>query len=94
MGNVAAAAASKPNISATDFSIVNQPGANSYPIAGYSWVMLYQHGSDRAKSKVLHDLFAWLVSQPAQSMAGALDYVPLPSSVQKTAQATLKTMTF
>ncbi len=94
VGNVAAAAASKPNISATDFSIVNQPGANSYPIAGYSWVMLYQHGSDRAKSKVLHDLFAWLVSQPAQSMAGALDYVPLPSSVQKTAQATLKTMTF
>jgi phosphate transport system substrate-binding protein len=35
--SVAADAAQKPGISPTDFSIVNQPGAASYPISGYSW---------------------------------------------------------
>jgi len=34
---VAADAAQKPAITPTDFFIVNQPGAASYPISGYSW---------------------------------------------------------
>ena len=40
---VAAAAAQKPAITPTDFSIVNQPGASSYPISGYSWALVYTH---------------------------------------------------
>src|SRR5262249_1905210 len=46
---VKAAAASKPNVSSTDFSIVNAPGANSYPISGYVWVMLYQNPSNAGR---------------------------------------------
>jgi phosphate transport system substrate-binding protein len=38
---VAADAAQKPGISPADFSIVNQPGAASYPISGYSWALVY-----------------------------------------------------
>ena len=34
------AAAQKPGITPTDFSIVNQPGASSYPISGYSWALV------------------------------------------------------
>ena len=34
--SVAAGAAQKPGITAADFSIVNQPGAASYPISGCS----------------------------------------------------------
>src|SRR6266581_943618 len=34
---VAADAAQKPGITPADFSIVNEPGAASYPISGYSW---------------------------------------------------------
>ena len=39
---VAADADQKLNVTPTDFSIVNQPGAASYPIAGYSWAILLQ----------------------------------------------------
>ena len=39
---VAADADQRLNISPTDFSIVNQPGATSYPISGYSWAILLQ----------------------------------------------------
>ncbi len=39
---VAAAAATKPNVSPTNFSIVDSAGANSYPVSGYSWVMIYK----------------------------------------------------
>jgi phosphate transport system substrate-binding protein len=41
--SVAAAAAQKPAITPTDFSIVNQPGAASYPISGYRWALVYTH---------------------------------------------------
>ena len=30
----------------TDFSIVNQPGASSYPISGYSWALVYTRQSE------------------------------------------------
>ena len=40
--SVAADAAQKPNITSVDFSIVDQPGAASYPISGYSWALIYQ----------------------------------------------------
>ena len=39
---VAADADQKTAVSSTDFSIVNQAGATSYPIAGYSWAILLQ----------------------------------------------------
>jgi len=37
---VAAAAATKPDVSATSFSIVDTAGVNSYPISGYSWIVV------------------------------------------------------
>ena len=40
---VTADAAQKPGITPADFSIVNQPGASSYPISGYSWALVYTH---------------------------------------------------
>ena len=44
--SVAADAAQKPGITPADFSIVNQPGASSYPISGYSWALIYTHIHD------------------------------------------------
>ena len=48
---IAAAAAQKPHITPTDFSIVNQPGASSYPITGYSWALIYTHQPDQATGR-------------------------------------------
>ena len=45
---VAADAAQKPAITPTDFSIVNQPGASSYPISGYSWALVYTRQPSQA----------------------------------------------
>lgn len=89
---VRAAAATKPHVSATDFSIVNRAGANAYPIAGYSWVMVYRNMSDKDRARTLRDVLTYVVSDPAQRIAGTLGYVPLPGNVQQTAKHALAEM--
>jgi phosphate transport system substrate-binding protein len=89
---VRAAAATKPHVSATDFSIVDRSGVRAYPIAGYSWVMVYQNMSDKDRARALRDVLTYVVSDPAQRIAGTLGYVPLPENVQHTAQHALAEM--
>jgi phosphate transport system substrate-binding protein len=89
---VRAAAATKPSVSATDFSIVDTKCAGCYPIAGYSWVVLYQNPQDKARAKTVQQLFRWISGPDAQKIAGTLDYVPLPENVQNLAQTTLAKM--
>ena len=84
-----AAASQNSSVSATNFSIVNEPGATSYPIAGFSWVVLYTSYSDADKGKALVYLMKWLVTD-GQSEGASLQYAPLPSSVQQLALANLK----
>jgi phosphate transport system substrate-binding protein len=76
---VGAAAAQFPHVSAKSFSIVNAPGRTSYPIAGYSWVLLRQH--PRRNAVALVQLFRWTV-RSGQSYAAHLNYVALPMAVQ------------
>jgi phosphate transport system substrate-binding protein len=89
---VAAAAATKPEVSSTNFSIVDAPGENSWPISGYSWVVVYKKPSDPARAKLVHDVLSWLVGPEGQANAKSVDYVPLPPNVQATAAATLRQM--
>jgi phosphate transport system substrate-binding protein len=88
---VRAAAAQKPSVSADDFSIVDQPGAASYPICGYSWVMVWRNQADPGRGKQLVDLFGWLVTS-GQSYAVKVKYVALPDNVQALAQKALGTI--
>ncbi len=90
--SVAAAAATKPEVSPTNFSIVDRGGANSYPISGYSWVIVYKKPSDAGRAKMLYSVLSWLVGPQGQSNAKSIDYVPLPRNVQAAAQGTLKQM--
>ncbi len=83
---VKAAAAQFPRVSYKDFSIVNAPGQTSYPIAGYSWVLLRQH--PRSNAGDLVKLFRWMVTS-GQQYASDLHYVPLPPNVQKQALSAL-----
>ncbi|HVA32707.1 MAG TPA: phosphate ABC transporter substrate-binding protein PstS [Candidatus Baltobacteraceae bacterium] len=89
---VRAAAATKPTVSATDFSIVDTHCAACYPIAGYSWVVVYKNPQDKGRAKVLKQLLGWVASPSAQKIAGTLDYVPLPKNVQELAQRTIAQM--
>ncbi len=90
--SVRAAAATEPSVSASHYSIVNRPGPKSYPIAGYTWAMVYQHPTDSARARLVRDVLQWTVGQKGQAIAGTLQYVPLPSSVQTAAQNALKRM--
>jgi phosphate transport system substrate-binding protein len=89
---IAAAAAQKPDITPTDFSIVNQPGASSYPISGYSWALVYTHQPDRARGRALVTMLDWL-THDGQAYATANLYVPLPSRVRQLAHSMLQQVT-
>jgi phosphate transport system substrate-binding protein len=89
---VAADAAQKPAITPADFSIVNQPGAASYPISGYSWALVYTRQQNQARGQALVAMLDWL-SHDGQAYAAANGYVPLPSQIQQLATTMLQQVT-
>ncbi len=91
LDSVRAAAAQKPSVSPDNFSIVDEPGADSYPICGYSWVMLWRNQADPQRGRQLTDLFRWLVTT-GQSYAVNIKYVALPENVQAEAIKALATI--
>jgi phosphate transport system substrate-binding protein len=91
LDGASAAAAQKATLSATDFSITDEPGATSYPIAGFTWAFLRSSISDANKGKALVFLFKWLVTD-GQSLGTPLQYAPLPASVQSLSLTTLKSV--
>ena len=64
------------------FSMVNPPGTNAYPIAGTTWLLVYEQQKDAAKGKKLVEFLKWAY-RDGEKMAAALDYAPLPASVQE-----------
>ena len=90
--NVAADAAQKPAITSSDFSIVNQPGTDSYPISGYSWALVYTRQPDQATGQALVAMLDWL-THDGQAYAAANGYVPLPPQVQQLARTMLQQIT-
>lgn len=86
-----AAAATNTNVGPTNFSITNAACDACYPIAGFSWVMLYTSYSDASKGKAVVNLFKWLVTS-GQSDSTDLQYAPLPKAVQQLALDNLKTV--
>ena len=94
LNTVAADADQKPNVSATDFSIVNQAGATSYPISGYSWAILLQkQTSDTTGAQVVKVLDWTTHTGGGQDLAAGLDYVALPPAVQNQVRTQLLTVT-
>ncbi|HZR16344.1 MAG TPA: phosphate ABC transporter substrate-binding protein PstS [Verrucomicrobiae bacterium] len=63
------------------FSMVNPPGAKAYPIAGATWLLVYQEQKNPAKGKKLVEFLNWAFSK-GEAMAAALDYAPLPAELQ------------
>jgi phosphate transport system substrate-binding protein len=90
--SVAADAAQKPAITPTDFSIVNQPGAGSYPISGYSWALVYTRQPSQATGQALVAMLDWL-THDGQAAAAANGYVPLPPQIQQLAHTMLQQIT-
>lgn len=87
-----AAAAQNTNVSPTNFSITDEPGDATYPIAGFSWIILHSSIGDAAKGRAVVYLLKWLVSA-GQSYGRDLQYAPLPQSVQGLALQSLQPVT-
>jgi phosphate transport system substrate-binding protein len=64
------------------FSMVNAPGDKSYPIAGASWVLVYQQQKNADHGRKLVAFLKWAVTD-GQKISATLDYAPLPANVQQ-----------
>src|SRR6266403_140514 len=64
------------------FSMTNAPGQDSYPIAGATWLLVYEQQKDPAKGKKLVEFLKW-AAKNGEKMARDLQYAPLPDSLQQ-----------
>jgi phosphate transport system substrate-binding protein len=87
----AAAAAALPANTDYRVSIVNAKGAGAYPIASFTWILVYQNQPDATKGKKLVDFLNWALTD-GQSQASALDYAPIPDAMSRQLIERLKTI--
>jgi phosphate transport system substrate-binding protein len=82
--SVTAAAASSAKNLPDDLrvSITDADGKNSYPISGFTWLLVYKHMKDKEKGEALVKFLRWAMGE-GQSYAKNLLYAPLPKEVVK-----------
>jgi len=64
------------------FSMTNAPGKDAYPIAGATWLLVYEQQKDAMKGKKLVEFLKWAMKD-GEKMARDLQYAPLPEKVQE-----------
>ena len=81
----------------THVSLLDAPGADSYPIASFSYLLVYKEMSTNInsmeKAQALAQFVNWAITD-GQQFASPLHYVPLPESVVQHNQQTLRSLTF
>jgi phosphate transport system substrate-binding protein len=87
-GVTAAAASVKSMPADYRVSITNAPGAESYPISSFTYLLIPVKSADPNKGKVIKDMLSWIVKS-GEGEVSALSYAPLPQSV---AEKVLKTV--
>ena len=75
------------------FSMVNPPGEKAYPIAGATWLLVYEQQKDASKGKKLVEFLNWAITQ-GEGMTSALDYAALPENLQKRVLERIKTIKY
>ena len=69
--------------------LTDQPGAESWPIAGATFILMYKEPVDPAAAATALKFFSWAYAKGDQA-AEALDYVPLPQAVVNQIENTWK----
>jgi len=78
----AAAAGAKWNAAPGNYLVLtNQPGANSWPITGATFILVYKEQTDAEKGQSVLKFFDWAYKN-GDSLAASLDYVPMPTAVK------------
>jgi len=77
-----AAAASADWVGTPGFSVIltHQPGAQSWPVAGATFILIHRQPQDPEAAAEALKFFAWAYANGGQ-MAEELDYVPMPGPV-------------
>jgi len=63
------------------FSMTNAPGKDSYPIAGATWLLVYEQQKDPAKGRKLVEFLKWALTK-GEEMAKDLHYAPPPTQLR------------
>ena len=94
LASTTAAAASAEFPAATDFrvSITDAPGADAYPIASFTWILIPKEIGDAVKGRALLE-WLWWATHDGQRFANSLGYATLPAPVVTLIEARLKTVT-
>jgi len=81
----------------THVTLLDAPGPDSYPIASFSYLLVFKEMSTNInnieKAQALAQFINWAITD-GQQFASPLHYVPLPDSVVQHNQQTLRSLTF
>jgi phosphate transport system substrate-binding protein len=72
--------------------ITDADGATSYPIASYTYILVYKEQTDAVKGKAIAD-FLWWATHDGEKFAKDLHYAPLPADVVKKVELKINSMT-
>ncbi len=93
-----AAASTVSNLPAGDaswskVSIVDAAGNDSYPLASFTYLLVYKDQEDQIKGRILSE-FLWWAVHDGQKYSSDLLYVPLPPEVVSINERTIKLMNY
>ncbi len=91
--NVTSAAAAYASKIPADFrvSITDAPGADSYPISSFTWLLIPNPAKDPAKGKEIVDFLTWMLDH-GESEAVGMTYAPLPQAIADRVRKTIATL--
>ena len=72
--------------------ITDAEGTGVYPIASYTYILVYKDQPDAGKGKALVD-FLWWAAHDGEKFAPELHYAPLPAEVVKKVEAKINSIT-
>jgi phosphate transport system substrate-binding protein len=72
-------------------SITNAPGAQSYPISSFTWLLVPVKPADPAKGKVIKDFLNWVLNS-GENEVSSLYYAPLPKAVVEKEHVTVNNL--
>lgn len=69
--------------------LVNQPGEDSWPITGATFLIIYKEQTNAGAAKTMLNFFDWCYKH-GDELAVSLDYVPMPDNVVEMVENTWK----
>jgi phosphate transport system substrate-binding protein len=73
----------------TEVMIVDSANPQAFPIAGFTWILVYEDQPDLATARSLVHVLRWSL-QDGQRIAPSLDYAPLSPAAAQAAEAQVK----